>query len=308
VTSVASLLLYLDWAGRDFGYADPGALALVALAAALAAGFVVTETRASEPILPMRLFRNSTFTLGNGFAFLAGVAMFGTIIFLPVYLQTAKGMSPTESGLAMLPAVLGIFATSITSGRLISRTGRYKIYPVSGAVVIALGLLLLSRTGVDTPFWQVALCELVFGAGLGLTMQTILVAVQNAVSFRDMGTATSAVTFFRQLGGSIGAAAFGAVLSSRLAVHLADQLGGAPTGAAGGIDPNDVQAIQQLPEPVRSNVLEAFSRALDDVFLAGVPFMLVAFVVALFLKDVPLRGGQPGTAEDAPSEAMSVPH
>ncbi len=310
VSAVASLLLYLDWAGKTYGYASPGALALVALAALLAAAFIRTEQRASEPILPMRLFRNSVFGVGTAFAFLAGVAMFGTIVFLPVYLQTVKGMSPTASGLAMLPAVLGIFTTSITSGRMISRTGRYKVYPVAGAAVIGVGLFLLSRTGPETPYWEVAVYEFVFGAGLGLTMQTVLVAVQNAVSFRDLGTATSAVTFFRQLGGAIGAAVFGAVLSSRLAVHLAEQLAGASMGAGAGVDANDVQAIQSLPEPVRSSVLEAFSRALDDVFLVGVPFMVVALVVALFLKEVPLgsRGGPAAGGAGTPVEPMSAPH
>jgi hypothetical protein len=138
-------------------------------------------------------------------------------------------------------------------------------------------------------------------------MQTVLVAVQNAVAFRDLGTATSAVTFFRQLGGAIGAGAFGAVLSSRLAVHLAEQVGAAPAGA--GVDANDVRAVQALPEPVRTEVLTAFSRALDDVFLVGVPFMVVAFVVALFLQEVPLRSG-PARPDDpaAPVEAISTPH
>ena len=294
VGAVTCLLLYLDWRGNQYGWTEGVAMVLLGGAAALAAAFVWIERRAVEPIIPLRLFRNRIFSVGNAFAFLAGVAMFGTIIFLPVYLQTVKGFSPTQSGLALLPAIVGIFSTSITSGQLISRTGRYKIYPVIGAVTMTVGLLALSRLDVDTPFWQVAIFEYLFGAGLGFTMQTIVTAVQNSVDRRDMGSATSSITFFRQMGGSIGAALFGAVLSSRLAHYLAEQLAraGISPGAGGPkVDANNVQAIQQLAEPVRSVVLGAFTNALDDVFLVGVPFVAVAFIVALLLKEEPLRTG-----------------
>ncbi len=296
VGAVTCLLLYLDWRGTQYGWTEGGALALLGGAVLLAAAFVWIERRAVEPIIPLRLFRNRVFSVGNAFAFLAGIVMFGTIIFLPVYLQTVKGFSPTQSGLALLPAIVGIFSTSITSGQLISRTGRYKIYPVLGAVIMTVGLLALSRLDVDTPFWQVAIYEYLFGAGLGFTMQTIVTAVQNSVDRRDMGSATSSITFFRQMGGSVGAALFGAVLSSRLAHYLAEQLAraGIQPGAGGPqVEANNVQAIQQLAEPVRSVVLGAFTNALDDVFLIGVPFVAVAIVVALLLKEEPLRTGQP---------------
>jgi EmrB/QacA subfamily drug resistance transporter len=296
VGAVTCLLLYLDWRGNEYGWTEGGALVLLGAAALLAAGFILIERRAVEPIIPMRLFRNQVFSVGNAFAFLAGIAMFGTIIFLPVYLQAVKGFSPTQSGLALLPAIIGIFSTSITSGQLISRTGRYKIYPVVGAVIMTVGLFALSRLGVDTPFWQVGLYEYLFGAGLGFTMQTIVTAVQNSVEYRDMGSATSSITFFRQMGGSVGAALFGAVLSSRLAHYLSEQLAqaGIRPGAGGPrVEANDVQGIQQLAEPVKSVVLSAFTNALDDVFLVGVPFLLVAVVVALLLKEEPLRTGQP---------------
>ena len=296
VGAVTCLLLYLDWRGNDYGWTDPFALALVAGTVLLAGLFVAIERRADEPIIPMRLFRNPVFSVGNLFAFLAGVAMFGTIIFLPVYLQAVKGFSPTESGLALLPAIVGIFSTSITSGQLITRTGRYKIFPVIGAVVMTVAMFLLSRLGVDTPFWQVALYEYLFGAGLGFTMQTIVTAVQNSVEYRDMGAATSSTTFFRQMGGSVGAAVFGAVLSSRLTHYLIEQLAkaGVQPGAGGPkVEANDVQAIQHLGEPIKSVVLWAFTHALDDVFLVGVPFMVAAVVVALMLKEVPLRTGEP---------------
>jgi EmrB/QacA subfamily drug resistance transporter len=310
VAAVSCLLLYLDWRGNEYGWTEGGALALLAGAVVLAVAFVVIELRSAEPIIPMRLFRNPVFTVGNIYGFLAGVAMFGTIIFLPIYLQAVKGMSPTASGLALLPAIVGIFTTSISSGRLISRTGRYKIYPIVGAMVLVVSLFLLSRLEVGTPFWQVAVYEFLFGAGLGFTMQTIVTAVQNAVDFRDLGAATSSATFFRQMGGSVGAAVFGAVLSTRLAHYLTQDLAraGVRPGAGGprGVDANNVQAIQQLVEPVKSVVLGAFTNALDDVFLVGVPFTVIAFVVALFLKEVPLRGG-PRTGGPSPDGEVPAP-
>ena len=311
VAAVSALLLYLDWAGKEYGWTALGPLALLAAAVALSALFFVIELHAAEPIIPMRLFLNPVFTVANGYGFLAGVAMFGAIIFLPLYLQAVQGLSPTRSGLVMLPAVIGIFTTSIASEQLITRTGRYKIYPIVGAAVLVGALILLSRLGSDTPFWQVALSEFAFGAGLGFTLQTIVVAVQNAVDYRDLGAATSATTFFRQIGGTIGAAVFGAVLSGRLAHHLADQLGAAPSGAA--VDANNVQSIQALPEAVKGLVLTAFSQAIDEVFLACIPFVLVALVVAFFLEEVPLRTGGPQPPamtddEAAPVEALGGVH
>jgi EmrB/QacA subfamily drug resistance transporter len=302
VAAVACLLLYLDWRGQQYGWTEAGALALLGGALLLAVAFVAVELRSAEPIIPMRLFRSRVFAIGNAFGFLAGVAMFGAIIFLPVYLQAVKGMSPTASGLALLPAIVGIFSTSISSGRLISRTGRYKIYPILGAVLLVVSLFLLSQLSITMPYWQVALYEYLFGAGLGFTLQTIVTAVQNAVAFRDLGAATSSVTFFRQMGGSVGAAVFGAVLSSRLVHYLTQSLAraGIRPGAGAGVDANDVQAIHHLPEPLRHLVLSAFTAALDDVFLVGVPFLLVALVIALFLEEIPLRarpGGEQVAAE-----------
>jgi EmrB/QacA subfamily drug resistance transporter len=298
VASVTCLLLYLNWRGPDHGWGEPLALVLAIASVALAALFVWIESRAAEPILPLHLFRNPIFRVGNAFGFLSGMVLFGTIIFLPLYLQAVKGYSPTMSGLALLPAVIGIFSTSITAGQLISRTGRYKIYPVLGGLILVFAMLGLTRLTAGTPYWEVGLAVYVWGAGIGLTMQTILTAVQNAVEYRDLGTATGAVTFFRQIGGAIGAAAFGAMLSSRLAVHLSAAFGGhAPSGVA--TDANDVQAIRHLPPALRDRVLDAFSSALDDVFLVGVPIVALAFLIALALKEIPLRSGA-GTAPAAP--------
>jgi EmrB/QacA subfamily drug resistance transporter len=306
VAAVSCLLLYLDWRGKQYGWTEAGSLALLGAFALLAVAFVLIELRAVEPIIPMRLFRNPVFGVGNAFGFLAGIAMFGGFIFLPVYLQAVQGFSPTASGLSLLPAIVGIFSTSITSGRLITRTGRYKIFPIIGGVVLTVALFLLSHLAVDTPFWQVALYEYLFGAGLGFTMQTIVTAVQNAVEFRDLGVATGSTTFFRQMGASIGVAIFGAVLTSRLTHYLSEGLAtaGLRPGTGGlKFDANNVQAIQRLTGPARTLVLGAFANALDDVFLIGVPFLALAFVVALFLKEVPLRTGPAGPGAGAPPGA-----
>jgi EmrB/QacA subfamily drug resistance transporter len=317
VASVSAMLLYLDWAGPDYGWRSAQGLALLGASLILAVLFVFVESRAKEPIIPLRLFRNSIFSVANIYGFMAGVAMFGAIIFLPLYLQGVMGLSPTRSGLAMLPAVLGIFSTSIGSGILITKTGRYKIFPIIGAAILIVALVLLSRLQVDMPYPQLAAYMFLFGAGLGFTMQTIVVAVQNSVEFRDMGAATGATTFFRQMGAAIGTAIFGTILSSRLATYLAQQLTAMPGAAeamqTGQLNTNDIQAIQALPEPIKTLVETAFTQAIADVFLAGIPFIAVALVAALFLKEIPLRTGEARKlareeGAEPPVEALSAAH
>jgi EmrB/QacA subfamily drug resistance transporter len=292
VAAVTSLLLYLNWAGEHYGWTDPRALALVIAAAVLAVLFVFIELRAEEPIIPMRLFRNPIFSVGNAFGFLIGFAIFGGAIYLPLYLQAVKGFTPTQSGMGMLPMVVGMFSMSIVSGQLITRTGRYKIFPIIGSVVLLISLILLSQISLGTPYWQVAIYAFLFGTGLGLAMMTIVTPIQNAVEMRDMGVATSATTFGRSLGGAIGAALFGAVLTSRLATYLADEFAGSGLTLTGGeINTNDVQAIQQLEEPARTLVLTACTDAITDIFLFAIPIIVLALIVVMFLKEIPLRTG-----------------
>ena len=241
----------------------------------------------------MRLFRNSIFSIANLFGFLIGIAMFGSMIFLPVYLQVVDGMSPTKSGLAMLPMVVGMFSTSIAAGQIMSRTGRYKIFPILGSSIVIIALLMLSQLTASSPYWFAGLSMYVLGAGLGFTMQVLVTVVQNSVDRSDIGVATSSVTFFRQMGGSFGTALFGAVLSSRLTVHIADAMQQVPAGAAAaagkvGDVANNVQAIKALPEPVHGLVTGAFSQSLHDTFLTAVPLVAVALAVAFFLKEKPL--------------------
>jgi EmrB/QacA subfamily drug resistance transporter len=298
VAAVTSLLLYTAWAGPDLGWDSGVGLGLVAAGVVLTGLFVVVESRVSEPILPLALFRDSVFSLSVAYTFITGFAMFGAMIFIPMYLQVVDGMSPTASGLAMLPMVVGIFSTSITSGQLMTRTGRYKIFPVLAAVTIAGALLLLSLLRDDTPYWQAAVAMYVMGAGLGLQMQVLVTVVQNAVERRHMGAATSAVTFFRSMGGSFGTAVFGAIITSQVAAHLAELLPRMPSGGAP--DTSNVQAIRALPPRLQEPVVEAFALSMHDAFLAAVPVVLLGLVAAVLIKERPLTTRQSAGA-GAPS-------
>jgi EmrB/QacA subfamily drug resistance transporter len=312
VGSVSSFLLYTAWAGPDLGWGSSTGIVLLVAGVVLAVAFVLVERRAKEPIIPMRLFGNSIFSIANLFGFLIGIAMFGSMIFIPVYLQVVDGMSPTQSGLAMLPMVVGIFSTSIAAGQMMSRNGRYKIYPIIGAATVIVALLMLSQLTATSPYWYAGLSMYVLGAGLGCTMQILITVVQNSVDRSDIGVATSSVTFFRQMGGSFGTALFGAILSSRLAVHIADAMKQAPAGSATGKVgnvANDVQAIKALPEPLHSLITGAFSASLHDVFLSAVPLVAIALVVAFFLKEKPLATRDTPTAgTDAPEAEVVVAH
>ncbi|HEU4543271.1 MAG TPA: MDR family MFS transporter [Jiangellaceae bacterium] len=295
VAAVSCILLYTAWAGGEYGWGDPFSLGLLAAGVLLTVAFVFAELRAEEPIIPLRLFRNRVYTPTVIFTMLMGLAMFGGIIYLPVYFQVVQGMTPTESGLALLPMVAGIFTTSIGAGQVMTRTGRYKAFPILGAAVTALGILLLSRLDMDTPYWQVALYVYTLGFGLGFTMQIVVTAVQNAVDRSDMGSATSSVTFFRSMGGAFGTAIFGAVLTGRLQHYLAEAgaLAGLPPGADESQIANNVQAIQALPDAARETVVGAWVDALQDVFFVALPFVVVAFVIAWFIPELRLK-----TADD----------
>jgi EmrB/QacA subfamily drug resistance transporter len=313
VAAVSSFLLYTTWAGPDHGWGSSLGLTLVAAGVLLTALFVFIESRAAEPIIPLELFKLRVFTTANLYSFIVGFAMFGGIIFLPVYLQVVQGMSPTKSGLALLPMVAGIFSTSISSGVVMSRTGRYKLFPILGALVVSVALLLLSTLTVSTPYWQAGLYFYLFGAGLGFSMQIIVTIVQNSVDKRHMGTATSSVTFFRFMGGTFGAAVFGAILSSRLVVHLAAQLATLPGAGTRGAIPtgniaNNVTRIQRLPEPIHGLVLNGFAESLHDVFLWAVPVLLVALAVSFFIPEVPLKAREASPDAEAEAEEITLAH
>jgi EmrB/QacA subfamily drug resistance transporter len=300
VAAVSAILLYTAWAGGQFGYTASISLGLLAVGAVLTVAFVLVEQRAEEPIIPLRLFRNRVFTPTVLFTMLMGLAMFGGIIYLPVYFQVVQGMTPTQSGLALVPMMAGIFITSIGSGQLMTRTGHYKSFPILGAGIAGVGMLLLSTLDMDTPYWKIALFVFTLGFGLGFTMQVVVTAVQNAIERRDMGAATSSVTFFRTMGGAFGTAIFGAVLTGRLGHHLATTGAAAvlPSGADEAQIANNVQAIQALPEAAREVVVGAWVDALQEVFYVALPFVAAAFVLAWFIPELRLKSASDSEPAD----------
>lgn len=297
VGGISSLLLALVWGGERYPWGSATIVGLIVAAAMLLVAFVLWELRASEPILPMRLFRNSIFSVTSAVGFVVGTAMFGAIVFIPVYLRVVDGVSPTRAGLLMLPLMVGILTSSISSGKATTRLGRYKAFPVAGTALIGVGIFLLSRLTVDTPAWLYSCYFFVVGAGLGLVMQVLVLAVQNAVDFRDMGVATSSSQFFRSMGGTVGTALYGTILSNRLAHNLAERLppGAAPTG--GGDIAKSPERIAALPPAIRADVVASFVDALHVVFLAATPVVAVAFVLTFFIKELPLRGHGPAPGE-----------
>ncbi|MEV6420701.1 MFS transporter [Streptomyces sp. NPDC051662] len=293
IASVAiCLVLVASLGGTTWAWDSPEIIGLAALGLLLLALFVRVERRAAEPVLPLRLFRLRTFTLVALISFIVGFAMFGAMTYLPTFLQVVQGVSPTLSGVHLLPMVLGLLITSTLSGQIVSRTGRWKVFPVLGTGVTALGLLLLHQLTQFTGTWVMSAYLFVFGAGLGLVMQILVLAVQNSVSYQDLGVATSGATFFRSIGASFGVAVFGTIFSNLLHGKISAVLAGKtlPPGVAPADISADPHAITRLPPALRPPVLNAFSTSITDVFLYAAPVVLLAFLVSWFLKEDRLRG------------------
>ena len=285
---VAALIMVTTWGGSEYAWGSPVIVAL-AVAGVIALGvFVWWELRAPEPILPLNLFRSRVFAVSNAMGFTIGMAMFGAIVFIPLYLQLVYGASPTSSGLRLLPLMAGLLTAAIASGRAITRLGRYKIFPITGTAVLVVGMFLLSRLSVGTAPWLASVYMLVVGVGIGLVMQVLVLVVQNDVRPRDIGVATSTATFFRSVGGSFGVAIFGTIFATRLAGQLA-QLPRSVTDRLGsGVHLQPEQA-KHLPPLVHADFLNAFAHALHGVFLWGMAITIIPAVLAWLLKEVPLR-------------------
>jgi EmrB/QacA subfamily drug resistance transporter len=281
---LTSIVLFTSLGGTTYAWDSTPIVVLIVLAVVLLPLFVLAERHASEPILPLELFRNRIFTVAGGIGFVVGFALFGAIVYMPVFLQIVMGESPTRSGLQLTPMMLGLLVTSIASGQLISRYGRYRKFPIMGTAVTAVGLALLSRLGVDSSAWEASLYMLVVGLGLGMTMQVLVLAVQNAVTHRFMGVATSGALLFRQVGGSIGVALFGAIFANRLHANLAQALPGVTLPQTA-----DPEAIRHLPGPVHAVYVSAFAESLRPVFLVAAAVAVVGFILSWFLPEVPLR-------------------
>jgi hypothetical protein len=297
------LTLATSWGGSTYAWGSPMIIGLFVGSLVAIGAFVAVELRAQEPILPMRLFREPVFAVCCALSFVVGFAMLGALTFLPTFMQFVDGVSATTSGLHTLPMVVGLLTMSMSSGVIVGRTGRYKLFPVLGTAVMAVGFVLLSRMGPDTSTFVQSLYLVVLGAGIGMCMQVLVLIVQNTVDFADLGVATSGVTFFRTIGSSFGAAVFGSLFNNFLHSRLADALAssGAPPEAAQSPD-----ALHKLSPEMAAPIAAAYADALDQVFLYAAPVAVVGFALALMLKQVPLRNHDVSTAVDM-GEGFAMP-
>jgi EmrB/QacA subfamily drug resistance transporter len=310
-SALSAIVLLTTLGGTSYPWDSAFIIGLGAGAVALLIAFIVVEHRAPEPILPLRLFRNRVFAVTSGMGLVVGFALFGSIVYIPLFLQVVNGASPTGSGLRLLPLMVGLLTTSIISGRLISRTGRYKIFPIFGTAMLIVGLLLLSTMNARTTSLQSSAYMLVVGLGLGSTMQVLVLAVQNSVGYQDLGVATSGATLFRSIGGAVGTAILGSIFSNRLKTNLASALVHlhppvSPVLAkkiqAGADNP---AALKALPPTLHSAYIHAFTTALTPVFLVAAGAAAVAFLLSLILEERPLRDSV--TASSGIGESFAVP-
>jgi MFS family permease len=296
--ALASVVLFTSLGGTTWAWGSWKIIALIVLSAVLVPAFLLVEQRAEEPIMPLSLFKNHTFSVTSAVGFIVGFALFGGITYLPVYLQVTKGSSPTVSGLQLTPLMAGVLVTSIVSGQVISRIGRYRAFPIAGTALMTVAMFLLSRLDVGTSTWVAALYAMILGLGLGMVMQVLVLAVQNSVDRSVMGVATSGSTLFRQVGGSIGVALFGTIFASRAHVELASRL------PAGTKIPKTINpaGIKHLPPQLHSAFVDAYAAALHPVFLTAAAISVLAFLLTWLLREVPLRSKSPG-----PGEAIEPP-
>jgi EmrB/QacA subfamily drug resistance transporter len=285
------VVLATSWGGTTYPWSSPVIIGLFAGSVVLLGGWWLSARYAAEPVLPLRLFRNPVFSVSAAIGLAAGFALFGSISYLPLFLQVVHGVSPTISGVYLLPEVGGLLLTSIGSGQLIARTGRYKIYPIIGTALLCVALFLLSRLDEHTSTVVTSIDFFVLGLSLGLIIQVLVIAVQNSADYADLGAATSGATFFRSIGGAFGVSVFGAIFSNQLAKELASALHGVtlPKGFDVAKAAADPELLKRLPAEIRADVQHAYSLALHPVFLWAIPVAFIAFVLSWFLREVPLR-------------------
>ncbi|MFJ2003713.1 MDR family MFS transporter [Streptomyces chartreusis] len=309
----SALILATSWGGNEYAWGS-GVIIGLFVGGAVALGlFCWAETRAAEPMLPMRLFTDPVFSVCSALSFIVGFAMLGALTYLPTYLQYVDGDSATVSGVRTLPMVIGLLIASVFSGNVVSKTGQYRIFPIVGSLVMGVGLFLMSMMGPSTGAWPASLYMFVLGTGIGLCMQVLTIAVQNTVDYADLGTATSGVTFFRTLGSSFGTAVFGTIYTNTLTPNLADGVEAA-AGTGSGLDPAAIsraatspEGLNGLPSPVAAPIVEAYADTLQTVFLWTVPVAALGFVIALFLKQVPLRDSARMASTDL-GDGFASPH
>jgi EmrB/QacA subfamily drug resistance transporter len=300
-----AIILVATWGGTEYRWLSTPVLGLIALAIVAFLAFLAVERRALEPMLPLHVFKSRNFSLAIALAFFVGLALFGAMTFLPLYQQTVQGASPTLSGVLLTPMMIGSAGMSVLAGTLVSKTGRYRLFPIVGGAVMTVGMFLLTKLGVDTTRWQTSIDFLILGLGMGCLMQMVSLIAQNSVELKDIGVATSARMFFQQMGGSLGVAAFGAVFASKLNSVMAAAGGAGSTfHVTGTFDPAQVSS---LPRAVQQIVFRAVAHGEQAVFTWVLPASVVVFVLALFIKQVPLRGRAPSeTASTAAPEAEAL--
>jgi EmrB/QacA subfamily drug resistance transporter len=301
--ALSAVILFTGLGGTTFPWTSPVMLGLLAASVAGTVAFVVVELRSSEPILPMGLFGNRNFAVASGVGLIVGLSLFGAVTFLPIYLQVVKGVSPLTSGVLLMPMMLGMLATSVISGRIISRFGRYKLFPILGTGTMTFGLGALSLLTIESNDWQTAIDALWLGLGMGMVMQVLIIAVQNSVDYKHLGVATSGTMLFRSLGGALGVALFGAIFANRLHAQLA----GPGMDFLATVIPS---AVKGLPPNLHEEYITAVMAALRPVFLVAVAISAVGFALAWMLREYPLREGAPaegmGESFAMPRDATSL--
>ncbi|WP_437227133.1 MDR family MFS transporter [Planctomicrobium sp. SH661] len=287
-TFLCCLILITDLGGTEYSWDSPLVLGLAATVVVSFILFLIVERTAVEPVLPLRLFRNRSFWICSTLGMVVGFSLWGSVTYLPVYLQVVKGASPITSGLQLLPLMGGVLTMSIISGQIISRTGRYKFFPILGMLVMGTGIAVISQMSPDVSLPVASLYFLWVGLGLGMVMQVLVIAIQNAVDYRDLGVATSGAILFRLMGGSIGTAILGTIFTAQLHHHLEHLL---PAGMAASQQLSSIspQSIQELPEATRQIYAQAFAASFSTVFLVASGVAAAGFVLALFLPERPLR-------------------
>ena len=301
VLATTCLVLFTSLGGTTYPWGSATIISLGIAGVALVVVFALVERRAAEPVLPLHLFKIRTFWVANLVGFIVGFAMFGAITYLPLFFQIVRGESPTISGLQLLPLMAGLLIVSIGSGQVISRTGRYRVFPIAGTALMTIGLLLLSRMGIGTSSVEAALFMLVLGMGLGSVMQVLVLVVQNAVPYSELGVATSGATFFRSIGGSFGTAIFGAIFSNVLVGNLVSHLGKArlPSGVStSSVTP---AVLDKLPPVVHHGLMAAYAQSIQTVFVIAAPIALLAFLASLLIPQVELRRGVGAADGSAPA-------
>ncbi|WP_333774537.1 MFS transporter [Streptomyces sp. IBSBF 3136] len=304
--AVSLLLVWVTFAGDKYDWVSWQTYTMVGGSVLLGALFVLVEAKASEPIIPLRLFRNRTITLASLASLFVGVAMFTGTVFFSQYFQLARDKSPTMSGVLTIPMIGGLFISSTVSGQFITRTGRWKAWLVSGGVLVTAGLALLGGIRYDTDYWKMAIFMALLGLGIGMMMQNLVLATQNQVAPSDLGSASSTVTFFRSLGGAVGVSALGAVMSHRITHYVKDGISALSpkyqAALAGSSSTDSIPDMNALPKPIRTLLESAYGHGIADVFLIAAALAAVAFLITLFIKEVPLRT-KGGLAQAAEGEA-----